>query len=74
MEEASRAAISHGPMRQKNQAKLNLGAGAAGEARNAATQESEIRAAKACLERPAAAGSWWTSIWKNSSIESITTS
>jgi len=41
-------------MRQKNQVKLNLGAGAAGEARNAATQESEIRAAKACLERPAA--------------------
>jgi len=43
-------------MRQKNQVKLNLGAGASGEARNAATQESEIRAAKACLERPAAAG------------------
>jgi RNA-directed DNA polymerase len=43
-------------MRQKNQVKLNLGAGGAGEARNAATQESEIRAAKACLERPAAAG------------------
>ena len=59
MEEASRAAISHGPMRQKNQVKLNLGAGAAGEARNAATQESEIRAAKACLERPAAAGPRW---------------
>jgi len=43
-------------MRQKNQVKLNLGAGGAGEARSAATQESEIRAAKACLERPAAAG------------------
>ncbi len=35
VEEASRAAISHGPMRQKNQVKLNLGAGAPGEARNA---------------------------------------
>jgi RNA-directed DNA polymerase len=55
VEEASRAAISHGPMRQKNQVKLNLGAGGTGEARNAATQESEIRAAKACLDRPAAA-------------------
>jgi hypothetical protein len=43
-------------MRQKNQVKLNLGTGGAGEARNAATQESEILAAKACLERPAAAG------------------
>jgi RNA-directed DNA polymerase len=43
-------------MRQKNQVKLNLGTGGAGEARNAAAQESEIRAAKACLERPAAAG------------------
>jgi RNA-directed DNA polymerase len=43
-------------MRQKNQVKLNLGTGGAGEARNAATQESEIRAAKACLERLAAAG------------------
>jgi RNA-directed DNA polymerase len=42
-------------MRQKNQVVLNLGAGATGEARSAATQESESRAAKACLERPAAA-------------------
>jgi RNA-directed DNA polymerase len=43
-------------MRQKNQFELNLGTGAGGEARSAAAQESEARAAKACLERPAVAG------------------
>ena len=43
-------------MRQKNQVELNLGTGATGEARSAAAQETEARAAKACLERPAAAG------------------
>ena len=43
-------------MRQKNQFELNLGTGAKGEAPSAATQESEVRAAKACLERPAVAG------------------
>jgi RNA-directed DNA polymerase len=42
--------------RQNNQVMLNLGTGATGEARSAAAQESEIGAAKACLERPAAAG------------------
>ena len=35
---------------------LNLGTGEAGEARNAAAQETEIGAAKAFLERPAAGG------------------
>jgi RNA-directed DNA polymerase len=43
-------------MRQKNQVMLNLGTGATGEARSVAAQETEIRAAKACLERPAAGG------------------
>src|SRR6266850_1635573 len=43
-------------MRQKNQVELNLGTGAKGEARSAAAQETEARAAKASLERPAVAG------------------
>src|SRR4030088_2981789 len=43
-------------MRQKNQIELNLGTGAKGEALSAAAQETEARAAKACLERPAVAG------------------
>jgi RNA-directed DNA polymerase len=43
-------------MRQKNQFELNLGTGARGEAPSAAAQESEARAAKACLERSAVAG------------------
>ena len=43
-------------MRQKNQVMLNLGTGGTGEARNAAARETEIGAAKACLERPAAGG------------------
>ncbi len=43
-------------MRQKNQVELNLGIGAKGEALNAAAQETEARAAKASLERPAVAG------------------
>jgi RNA-directed DNA polymerase len=43
-------------MRQKNQVELNLGTGAMGEARSAAAQETEARAAKASLERPAVAG------------------
>jgi RNA-directed DNA polymerase len=43
-------------MRQKNQIELNLDTGAKGEARNAAIQETEARAAQACLERPAVAG------------------
>jgi len=43
-------------MRQKNQVELNLGTGARGEASSAAVQETEARAAKACLERPAAVG------------------
>ena len=42
-------------MRQKNQVELNLGTGAKGEAPKAAAQETEARAAKACLERPAVA-------------------
>jgi RNA-directed DNA polymerase len=43
-------------MRQKNQVELNLGTGAKGEALSAAAEETEARAAKACLERPAVAG------------------
>jgi RNA-directed DNA polymerase len=43
-------------MRQKDQIELNLGTGAKGEALKAAAQETEARAAKACLERPAVAG------------------
>ena len=56
VEVVSRAAISREPMRQKTQIELNLGTGTKGEALNAAAQESEARAAEACLERPAAAG------------------
>ena len=43
-------------MRQKDQIELSLGTGAKGEALKAAAQETEARAAKACLERPAVAG------------------
>src|SRR3974390_2235526 len=43
-------------MRQNNQVELNLGTGAKGEAPSAAAQETEARAAGACLERPAVAG------------------
>lgn len=43
-------------MRQNNQVELNSGTGATGEARSAAAQETEARAARACLERPAAVG------------------
>src|SRR5262249_44677860 len=43
-------------MRQKNQVELNLSTGAKGEAPSAAAQETEARAAGACLERPAVAG------------------
>ena len=43
-------------MRQKDQNELNLGTGAEGEARSAAAQATEARAAEACLERPAVAG------------------
>jgi RNA-directed DNA polymerase len=43
-------------MRQKNQVELNLGTGAEGEAPSVAAQETEVRVAKACLERPAVAG------------------
>jgi RNA-directed DNA polymerase len=42
-------------MRQKDQRELNLGTGARGEAPSAAAQATEAHAAKACLERPAAA-------------------
>jgi RNA-directed DNA polymerase len=44
-------------MRQKDQRELNLGTGAKGEAPSAAAQATEARAAKTCLEHPAAAGS-----------------
>ncbi len=43
-------------MWQKDQWELNLGTGAKGEALKAAAQETEARAAQACLERPAVAG------------------
>jgi RNA-directed DNA polymerase len=42
-------------MRQNNQVELNLSTGAEGEAPRAAAQETEARAAKVCLERPAVA-------------------
>jgi RNA-directed DNA polymerase len=56
VEEASRAAFLARAMRQKNQIELNLGTGASGEAASAAAREPEARAARACLERPAAGG------------------
>src|SRR5229473_281789 len=43
-------------MRQKNQVELNLGTGATGEARSAAAQEPEPRAARTDIESRAAAG------------------
>src|ERR1700693_6583303 len=43
-------------MRQKNQVELNLGTGERGEARSTAAEESDARAAEACLERPAVGG------------------
>src|SRR5882724_447033 len=43
-------------MRQKNQIELNLGTGATGEARSAAAEETESRAAKTDIESPAADG------------------
>src|SRR5262249_41345393 len=43
-------------MRQKKQLELNLGSGTRGEAPRAGAQETEARAAEACLERPAVAG------------------
>jgi RNA-directed DNA polymerase len=43
-------------MRQKTQVELNLGTGARGETPSDAAQETEARAAGACLERPAVAG------------------
>jgi RNA-directed DNA polymerase len=43
-------------MRQKNQMELNLGLGTRGEAPMAVVQETEARAAEACLERPAVVG------------------
>jgi len=54
VEEASRTAISRGPCGRRSSGELNLGSGATGEARSAAVQETETRAARACLERPAA--------------------
>ena len=43
-------------MRQKNQVELNLGTGAKGETLSAAAEETEARAAKTSLERPAVVG------------------
>ena len=43
-------------MRQNNQVKLNLGTGATGEARSAAAQETEARAARTDIESQAAVG------------------
>jgi len=43
-------------MRQKDQWELNFGTGAKGEALKAAAEETEARAARACLERPAVVG------------------
>src|SRR5271154_2924234 len=44
-------------MRQKDQIELNSGTGARGEAPSVSARASEARAAEACLERPAVAGS-----------------
>ena len=54
--------------RQNNQVMLNLGTGATGEARSAAAQEIEIGTAKACLERPAAAGPSMETIVKRNNM------
>ena len=43
-------------MRQKNQVELNLSTDAKGEAPSSAAQETEARAARACLEGPAVVG------------------
>jgi RNA-directed DNA polymerase len=43
-------------MRQKNQIELNLGTGATGEARSAAAEETEARAARPDIESRAAVG------------------
>jgi len=43
-------------MRQKNQVELNLGTGATGEARSAAAEETEARAARTDIESRAAVG------------------
>jgi hypothetical protein len=44
-------------MRRKDQVKLNSGTGGMGEPQSAAARETEVRAAKASLERPAVAES-----------------
>jgi RNA-directed DNA polymerase len=56
-------------MRQKNQVELNLGTGAEGEARSAAAQEPEARAATACLERPAVAGPWMEAVVERENLK-----
>jgi RNA-directed DNA polymerase len=56
-------------MRQKNQVELNLGTGAEGEAPSAAAQETEARAAKACLERPAVAGPSMEAVVKRENLK-----
>ena len=58
-------------MRQKNQVTLNLGTGATGEARSAAARESETRAAKACLERPAAGPSMEAVVERNNLMKAL---
>jgi RNA-directed DNA polymerase len=58
-------------MRQKNQIELNLGTGAEGEARSAAARESEARAAKACLERPAVAGPSMEAVIERENLKSV---
>ncbi len=56
-------------MRQKHQIELNLGTGASGEAASAAAQETEARAAKTCLERPAVAGPSMEAIVERENLE-----
>jgi RNA-directed DNA polymerase len=58
-------------MRQKNQVMLNLATGAAGEARSAAAQETEIGSAKASLERPAAAGPMEAVVERNNLLKAL---
>jgi RNA-directed DNA polymerase len=56
-------------MRQKDQHELNLGTGAKGEAPSLAAQETEPRAAKTSLERPAAAGPSMEAVVERENLE-----
>jgi RNA-directed DNA polymerase len=55
-------------MRQKNQVELNLGTGATGEARSAAAEETEARAARTDIESRAAIGPSMEAIVERSNL------